>query len=118
MITALKSLATLLVLLVGVTGCSTDWRAEIDSNTHWYGEFGAVTGNEFVTSSVEGTGSRTIDLPDEDRVCCFFIQEGNGYVNVTIKDRASLFPKKKRTASTNVNGNSIQICTEGTYPAP
>lgn len=102
------------------TGCGRNWKAEIDSNTRWYAVYGGVSGSTWVTSEESGTGSRTIDLPDDDRICCSFQQEGSGYLKVEIKDTGGglfhLMAEDSRKGATNVNGGIINICTEGTVP--
>ena len=117
-----QAVCTAFVALVAVSliGCGRDWKAEIESNTSWYGAYGGVSGSEWTTTSVQGSGDRTIDLPDDDRVCCRFYQEGNGFLSVKVKDDGGglfhIFAEDSRQAETNINGGMIEICTEGSVP--
>lgn len=44
-----------------LSACRQDFKAEVESNTSWSGSFGGA--------SVDGSGNRTVDLPDEDPQC-------------------------------------------------
>jgi hypothetical protein len=119
--TVKKSKAIFLIGIMSIllfAGCGRDWKAEIESNTSWHGAYGGITGSQWVTSEVQGQGSKTIDLPDDDRVCCSFQQTGNGYVRVTIKDEGGgpfrIFAESSRSGQTNINGGTVNICSEGT----
>lgn len=101
-------------------GCGSDWKAEITSSTRWYGVYGGASGVEFSVNEVSGAGNKTIDLPDDDRVCCGFVQEGSGFLKVEIKDKGGglfhLFAEDTRSGETNINGGEVQICSEGSAP--
>jgi hypothetical protein len=111
---------TVSVVIVALAGCGADWKAEIESNTNWYGYYGGVTGNNWSYSEVQGSGSREMDLPDDDRVCCRFFQTAYGYLNITIKDDGGgpfhIFAADSRSGSTNAIGGMIEICSEGIIP--
>jgi hypothetical protein len=118
----LRRALPLLLLGTGliVSGC-TDWKAEIDSNTSWYAVFGGVTtSGEWTTSEMRGTGDKTIDLPDDMRVCCVVWQQASGYVKVNVKDDGGgpfhIFAEKGRKSETNVSGGRVEMCNEGTVP--
>jgi hypothetical protein len=103
-------------LALATTGCGRDWKLEVDSNTTWSGSYGSWTGYSYSSGDITGSGSRTFDLPDDDRVCAAFTQTGNGYLRVAIKDKGGflgLFKEDSRTTETNVRGGYADICTEG-----
>lgn len=112
------------MLLIGIAaitaGCGTNWKAEIDSNTSWYMLYGGASGNTFASSELSGSGSRTVDMPDDDRVCLVLQQNGSGYVNVTLRDTGGglfhILAEDERTVSTNVNGGIVDMCSEGSLP--
>lgn len=61
-------------------GCADDWVAEVNSNTSWSGAFG--------NSTVDGSGSRTVDLPDDEIVCCVVQKQSeHGSLSVSIKNQ-------------------------------
>lgn len=112
--------AAALASCLALVGCGQNWKAEIESNTSWNIMYGGVSGGEFVFSELNGTGNKTIDLPDDDRVCCLLTQRGSGAVHLKIKDDGGnpfhLFAADEREARTNVSGGTIEMCSEGTIP--
>lgn len=113
-------LAGALLLALLLAGCGKKLKLQVDSNTTWSGSYGSVRGANWSTADVAGTGSRTFDLPDDDRVCCAFTQTGTGYLKITIKDEGGgpghLFADDSRSTETNVHGGTADLCTEGTVP--
>ncbi len=43
-------------------GCSSDYQAEVESDTSWTGDFAGIRMN--------GSGNQKIDIPDEGYLCC------------------------------------------------
>jgi len=113
-----------LVVVAGATillaGCGRDWKLEVESNTSWYGQYGGVTGSEWAFAEGDGTGSQTIDLPDDDRVCCAFQQLGAGYLKVKIYDDGGglfhLMAESDRGGETNLPSGWVELCSEGSVP--
>lgn len=115
-----RPLFALLAVALLTAGCGKDWKLEVESNTSWSGSYGTVSVDGLSEGDVQGSGSRSFDLPDDDRVCCAFTQTGNGYLHVKIKDEGGglfhMFAEDERSAETNVNGGLADLCTEGTLP--
>lgn len=115
----LRTIFALLSVLV-LCGCSSDWKLEIDSNANWHGVYGGVSGTQWSTSEVSGSGSRTIDISDDDRVCVVFQQTSSGYLKIKLKDEGGglfgIFAASDRDGQTNVNGGTVDICSEGSVP--
>ena len=73
---------TLLVLFaLLIIGCEANYKVKIESNTSWSGYMSGA--------SVDGSGNRTIDIPEEDVVCATVQKETeNGFVKVTLVDES------------------------------
>ncbi len=67
----------ILLCMVVLVSCSVDYEAEVQSDTSWSGSFG--------NRSVDGSGNRTIDLPDEHPQCCVVQKDTEaGFLRVRI----------------------------------
>lgn len=66
------------VILLALCGCSdVAYKAEISSDTSWSAEFADQT--------IEGSGNKTIDLPDSHPSCCVVQkQTENGWLAIYI----------------------------------
>ena len=108
-------------VLLALAGCSPDWKLEIDSNTHWYAQYGGVSGDQWSESSIEGDGSRTIGLGDNEAVCARVEQAGDGYVRIKLKDEGGgwfhIFAADSREAETNHDGGTAEACSQGSIPS-
>jgi hypothetical protein len=93
--------------------CKDEWKAEVTSNTSWRGQIGGSTQNGDLTStSVEGSGNRTVDLGSEKRVCCAFKKTtASGYLKVKIKNEAFLGTDGPE-AETSVSFGLVELCTQ------
>ena len=108
-------------ILVFLTGCGPDWKAEIESDTDWYIQYGGASGTQWTFSTQQGSGNKTVNLPDDDRVCIRVQQTGGGYVRVELKDEGGgpfgIFSSRERDAEVNVSGGSMEMCSEGQIPS-
>jgi hypothetical protein len=93
-------------LFLFFVGCSTDWKAKVESNTSWSGSFSGRT--------VDGSGSQTIDLDDDEIVCCSVQKETEqGFLKVTVINDGSNFligdgESKETTAAYGV----VTVCSK------
>ena len=94
----------ILLLCAGLlaTGCSADYKVEIESNTAWSGAFGGKV--------VNGSGNLTIDLPD-DGLQCILLQKNTipGYIRMRVYD--------VNDSSTATNGAGDWVETNTPYGA-
>jgi hypothetical protein len=85
----------------------TDYKAKIESDTSWSGAFG--------NSTVDGTGSRSIDLPDDGIQCCT-VQKQNkkGRLKITIINDTSnpLLSTELNSAETTAEYGVVSACTK------
>lgn len=58
-------LPVLAVLMIGMAGCGTKYKAVIESNTSWSGAQATSTSS----SSISGSGNKDIDLGEKSPVC-------------------------------------------------
>lgn len=66
-----------LLVILFLSACGMDTKAEVQSNTSWSGAFGNRT--------VDGSGDAIIDLPDEDNQCAVVQKEtSGGYLKLRI----------------------------------
>lgn len=104
-----KFIYALLVLsgICVLCGCSIDYKAEVESNTSWSGSFGGRT--------VDGTGNRTIDLPDEHPQCCVVQKDTeSGYLKVrVVADGGGIFgPSDSDWVETTAAYGVATACSE------
>ena len=96
---------TLVMLLF--CGCGVDYKAEVQSNTKWSGAFGNRT--------VDGSGNRTIDLPDDHPQCCVVQkQTEDGYLKVRVVGEGGwiLGPGDSDWVETTADYGVVSVCSE------
>ena len=100
----MKSLL-LVVAAIVLIGCSTDWKASVESDTAWSGTFGNRT--------VAGEGHRIVDLPDNiGQVCCTVYKETEyGYLKVQIFNDGDTFTPDGEMAITTASYGMVNVCT-------
>lgn len=85
----------LMCLLVSTSGtaCSRDWKVKVESNTSWSGAFGNRT--------VDGTGNRTIDIPDDPPECVVVQKDTEqGFLSIeTFTEGNGIFAPEKRNSN-------------------
>ena len=87
--------------------CSADYKAEVQSNTSWSGAFGNRT--------VDGTGNRTIDIPDDPPQCCVVQKETEqGFLKVRIvaKGGGIFGPDDSEWVETTAAYGVVTVCSE------
>lgn len=69
---------SLLLMFVALTACTVDYTAEIQSNTSWTGVF--------INRTVDGSGNRIVDIPDDFEPPCVAVQKDTeeGYVRARV----------------------------------
>lgn len=103
----------LLSTALATAGCSKDWKLKVESNTAWTGSYGTGSQGSLSSGTIQGSGNRTFDVGDDDRICAGFTQLGSGYLNLTLEKKGSLFsPGKKKSAISNVSGGFAGVCTD------
>lgn len=62
-----------------IFGCSSDFHAEVESDTSWTGDFAGIR--------MDGSGNQSIDIPDEGILCCV-VQKNTtgGYLKLRVYD--------------------------------
>jgi len=97
-----------LIFFILTISCSVDYKAEVRSNTSWSGAFGNRT--------VDGSGYKTVDLPDEHPQCCCVQKETeSGYLQVRVTaDGGFLFgPGDSHWVETTAAYGVVTVCSEG-----
>ncbi len=88
-------------------GCSVDYKADVQSNTQWTGAFG--------DRSVDGSGNKIVDLPDEHPQCCVVQKETeNGYLRVRVlAEGGGLFgPEDSDWVETTADYGVVTVCSK------
>ena len=98
-----------ILLAVSLTslGCGVDYKAEVQSDTEWSGAFGNRT--------VDGSGSTTVDLPDDHPQCCVVQkQTEHGYLKVRVVGEGGWLvgPGDSDWAVTYAEYGVVSICSE------
>ncbi|MBT4851326.1 MAG: hypothetical protein HON37_04565 [Candidatus Marinimicrobia bacterium] len=95
----------LIFLILVFLGC-TDYKAEIESDTSWSGSFGNRT--------VDGSGDKTIDIPDDNIVCCVAQKSTTGgFLKIRIvDDGAILFGTKTDWVKTTAEYGVVSVCND------
>jgi hypothetical protein len=102
-----KSILLMLVLvLVQVMGCSNDWKAKVESSTEWSGSFSGRT--------VDGRGNQTVDLDDDDLVCCSVQkQTESGFLKVSvINEGSNPLASDGESKETNAAYGIVTVCSK------
>ncbi|MBD3220351.1 hypothetical protein GF314_03835 [bacterium] len=100
-------ITVILTAAVLLTGCSVDYKAEVDSDTTWSGAFGNRT--------VDGSGKTTVDLPDDDPVCCTvqkMTESGRLRVRVVADGGGILGPSDSDWVETTASYGVVTACSE------
>lgn len=99
---------SLLIVLVGLLfgGCSDDWKAKVESDTSWSGSFSGRT--------VDGSGNQTIDLDDDEVVCCVVQkQTERGRLKVSIvNEGSSPFASDGESKETTAAYGVVSVCNK------
>ena len=99
-----KSIFIILTMIL-LVGCSTDWKAKVESDTAWSGAFGNRT--------VAGVGSKVIDLPDDDVTCCVVQkQTKEGYLKVSVVNEGNSTAPNGESASTIAEYGVVIVCSQ------
>ncbi len=100
----MKKFTLLLFLTFLIISC-TDYKAKVESNTTWSGSFGNRT--------VDGSGNQTVNLPDDDIVCCVVQkQTSQGFLHVKIVDEGSfLFNNETKWVKTTAEYGVVSLCS-------
>ena len=100
----MKYFIFLIVLML--LGCGPDWKAEIKSNTSWSGSFDGRT--------VDGTGNKTVNLSNDEVVCCVVQKDTEeGYLEVRIiDDSGGLFTADGEKAKTTADYGVVSVCSK------
>ena len=104
---SLKVLISVFALVIVLSGCSIDYKAEVESNTSWSGSFGGRT--------VDGTGNKTIDVPDEHPQCCVVQKDGeSGFLKVrVVAEGGGIFsPSDSDWVETTAAYGVVSACSE------
>jgi hypothetical protein len=116
----IRTLTAIVVLALLVPGCSPDWEIEIESDTEWTVTYGGVSGENWSTSVQRGSGDKTINVSNDDKMCLILMQHGSGSTRVKLKNTNGgpfgIFGPDGREEQTNVSGGSVQMCSEGSIP--
>lgn len=103
-----KTLALIICLGVIIfSGCAVNYKAEVQSNTSWSGSFSNRT--------VDGSGNRTVDLPDDPPVCCVVQKETeSGYLRVRViaKGGGILGPSDGEWVETTAAYGVVTACSK------
>jgi len=98
---------------VACTGCSKDWKLELESNTSWSGSYGTGSPGSTTSGTIQGSGNRTFNLGNDDGICAGFTQTGPGQLKLTLEKKGTLLsPGKKKSAISNVAGGVAEVCTD------
>lgn len=106
---AITKVLMFFIAILLFSSCTTEWKAKVESDTSWSGSFAGTT--------VEGSGSKTIDLGSgQDEIYCCVVQKQteSGYLKVSIKSESnSIFgsedgESKETTASYGV----VSVCNK------
>jgi len=102
----MKRFCLLIIIILGVlvVGCS-DWKAKISSNTSWSGSFGGTT--------IDGSGDRTIDLPN-DEIVCIVVQKRTrkGTLSAEIVNESFLGLGGSGKKTTTAEYGVVSVCSE------
>jgi hypothetical protein len=71
-----------LVIVLFICSCSSDYQAEVESDTSWSGDFAGIR--------VDGSGNQSFDIPDEGYQCCV-VQKNTpgGYLKLRVYDAST-----------------------------
>jgi hypothetical protein len=96
----------LFISIITICSCGPDWKAEVKSDTSWSGSFG--------NSTVDGSGNQTVNLPNDEIVCCVVQKDTEaGYLEVKIVDKGgSLFATDGEKAKTTADYGVVSVCSE------
>lgn len=99
----------ILIVALLLTGCSAQDRwAEIESDTDWSGYF--------ENRSVDGSGSRRVDLPQEGDIVCVVVQKETeeGYLRVRIVKEGTFLapPQETEWAETRAAYGVVDRCLD------
>lgn len=88
-------------------GCAVDYKAEVKSSTSWSGAFG--------NSTVDGSGDRTVDIPDDYPQCVVVQKEtsvGSLSVRVVAEGGGIFAPSDSDWATTTAQYGVVSACSE------
>lgn len=112
----MKSFFIIFIGMCFFVGCGDDWIAKIESDTTWIAE---CKTDGFVYKTVEGSGNKTIDLKNEEKVCVeVWKTTEEGCLKLTIiNDNPGSWDSSEDSwwAKTCHPYGEIERCT---YPAP
>ncbi|GJQ22187.1 MAG: hypothetical protein HBSIN02_25420 [Bacteroidia bacterium] len=96
----------IVAVAVVFVGCSDDWKAKVESDTSWSGSFSGRT--------VDGTGNQTVDLDDDEVVCCVVQkQTERGRLKVSIVNEGSNpFASDGESKETTAAYGVVSVCNK------
>jgi hypothetical protein len=105
------ALVAVMVGSIALAGCGQDLKAKVESNTSWSGAFG--------NRSVDGSGSKTVDLPD-DRPQCAVVQKSTQGGSLTVRiicentGLAAMFgaEDEEDSATTTAAYGVVSVCSD------
>jgi len=103
----MKTLLSVLSVMLLIAGCTSDYKVKIESNTSWSGSFGGTT--------IDGSNNQTIDIPDEDIVCVVVQkQTQNGFLTVKMVDEGNniFAPEDVDQKTTTAAYGVVTVCNK------
>lgn len=95
------------ILTVFLIGCSDHWKAKVESNTSWSGSFNGTT--------VDGHGNQTVDLGNDDIVCCVVQKQTTGgrlKVSIVNESNNPLGSGDGESKETTAQYGVVSVCNE------